>query len=133
MQIHNRNHLPAGGCKFEECQWSADDRVKHLYKAESEMIGHRRAELHTESCRCFELLNEHNTSIKMDPIQLDIEEDNDKMPYTQRNFTALLFSPFSRLASLQCFSAKVLKICSVCCKATISTKKANPVLDAASI
>ena len=69
----------------------------------------------------------------MDPIQLDIVEDSDKMSYTQRNFTALLFSPCSRLPSLQCFSANVLKICSACCKITISTKKAKPILEAASI
>ena len=86
----------------------------------------------TASCRCFELLNEHNTKIKIDPKQFSTVADNDKRPYAQRNFTALLFSPNSRLPSLQCFNANVPKICIACCRIMKITKKANPVLDAAS-
>lgn|SRR6267154_4571442 len=86
----------------------------------------------TASCRCFELLNEHNTSIKIDPKQFSIVADNDKRPYAQRNFTALLFSPDSRLPSLQCFNANVPEICITCCRIEKITKNANPVLDAAS-
>jgi hypothetical protein len=87
----------------------------------------------TVSCRCFELLNEHNTRIKIDPTVFSIVADNEKRPYAQRYFTALLLSPLSRLPSLQYFSANVPKICSVCCRIVTRIKNANPVFDAASI
>src|SRR6266404_7850211 len=87
----------------------------------------------TASCKYFELFNEHNTNIKMDAMQLSIAEDIDKRPYAQRYLTALLFSPLSRLPSLQCFKAKVPRICRICCIAMVITKNANPVFDAAPI
>jgi len=96
------------------------------------MIRYGRTDQRTESCRCFELFNEHKTKIMIDPRQFSIVADNDKRPYAQRNFTALLFSPDSRLPSLQCFSANVPKICIACWRIAKSTKNANPVLDAAS-
>ena len=86
----------------------------------------------TASCRCFELLNEHNTRIKIGPKQFSIVADNDKRPYAQRNITALLFSPNSRLSSLQCFNENVPKICIACYSIMKITENANPVLDAAS-
>lgn len=99
----------------------------------SQMIRCGKTKQRTASCRCFELLKEHNTSIKIDPRQFSNVADNDKRPYAQRNFTALLFSPNSRLPSLQCFNANVPKICIACCKTAKITNNENPDLDAASI
>lgn len=107
--------------------------MEHLFHTESEMIKYGKTNERTASCRCFELLNEHNTRIKIDPAEFSIVADNDKTPYAQRYFMALLFSPLSRLPSLQCFRANVPKICIACCRIVTMTKNANPVLDAASI
>jgi hypothetical protein len=69
-------------------------------KTESEKIRRRKTNQRTASCRCFELLSEHNTSIKIDPTLFIIVADSDKRPYAQRNLMAFLLSPLSRLPSL---------------------------------
>jgi hypothetical protein len=107
--------------------------MKHLHRARSARIGSKGDNQRTASCKCFELLNEHNTKIKIDAMQLSTAEDNAKRPYAQRYFTALLFSPLSRLPSLQYFNAKEPDICSACCRTIAMTKNADPAFDAASM
>lgn len=132
-RILNGDDSPAGGREFKEGQRGANNRVEHLSKAESEKIRRKKTNQRTASCRCFELLSEHNTSIKIDPTLFINVADNDKRPYAQRNLMAFLLSPLSRLPSLQCFSANVPEICITCCMTVTRTKNVNPVLDAASI